>query len=112
MNALEEINSILERENVFLIAAKVCFGSDYDESRDEFVLHVGHSTGEKTDFDEFMDRGYDPGYGGQELFGTIWFSDHRWADRGEYDGSEWWNIHAFPDPPRREKEELEVEGYE
>ena len=106
MNALEEINSILERDKVFLIAAEVCFGDNpeyADHEGQKFVLHVGHSTGEKTDFDEFMDRCYDNGYGGQELFGTVWFSDHRWADRGEYDGSEWWNIHAFPDPPRRDQ---------
>ena len=30
---------------------------------------------------------YDSGYGGQELYGTVWFKDNTWAGRGEYDGS-------------------------
>jgi hypothetical protein len=28
---------------------------------------------------------YDEGYGGQELFGTIWYDDGTWSERGEYD---------------------------
>ena len=39
------------------------------------------------------------GYGGQELFGTIWYEDGTWSDRGEYDGSEWWNYNKCPDIP-------------
>ena len=43
-----------------------------------------------------LDFTYDNGYGGQELDGKIWFKDGTWADRGEYDGSEWWNYHKCP----------------
>ena len=39
---------------------------------------------------------YYEGYGGQELFGVIAFNDGTWLDRGEYDGSEWWEKHQFP----------------
>lgn len=42
---------------------------------------------------------YDDGYGGQELFGNIWFEDGTYADRGEYDGSEWWEYHKVPPKP-------------
>ena len=101
-NALDEINEILSREGVFLTAAKVSFGCTYDDEQDEFVLHVGHADSERAAFDNFVNRQYDAGYGGQELYGTLWFSNHRWAERGEYDGSEWWEICEFPDPPRKE----------
>jgi len=45
---------------------------------------------------------YDSGYGGQQLFGTIWMVDGTWWTRGEYDGSEWWQHHECPeyDPER------------
>lgn len=33
---------------------------------------------------------YDDGYGAQELFGYIWYTDGTWSERREYDGSEWW----------------------
>lgn len=46
-----------------------------------------------------LDFEYDAGYGGQELFGTIWYADGSWSDRGEYDGSEWWEHHTVPDIP-------------
>jgi len=42
---------------------------------------------------------YDSGYGGQEVFGTIWYVDGTWSDRGEYDGSEWYEYHKCPDIP-------------
>jgi hypothetical protein len=103
MNALTEINEILQREKVFLVGAVICWGNPprHADPCQKSVLYVGHSTEEKQAFDQFVARRYDPGYGGQELYGTLWFSDHRWAIRGEYDGSEWWEIHEFPTPPRR-----------
>lgn len=102
-NALKEINDLLARERVFLVSAVVCFGNPprHADPKQKFVLYVGHTAEEKEAFDAFMDRDYDPGYGGQELYGTLWFSDHRWALRGEYDGSEWWQVHEFPTPPRK-----------
>ena len=37
-----------------------------------------------------LDFEYDGGFGLQELYGYIWYSDGTWSERGEYDGSEWW----------------------
>jgi len=39
---------------------------------------------------------YDDGFGGQELYGFILYSDGTWSDRGEYDGSEWWQHQERP----------------
>lgn len=43
-----------------------------------------------------MDFDYDSGYGCQEVFGTIVFTDGTWLTRGQYDGSEWWENHVIP----------------
>jgi len=39
---------------------------------------------------------YDSGYGSQEVYGTIVFKDGSWLERGEYDGSEWWDYKSCP----------------
>ena len=46
-----------------------------------------------------LDFKYDAGYGGQQLHGTIWFTDGTWATRDEYDGLEWWEHHNKPEIP-------------
>lgn len=43
-----------------------------------------------------LDFTYDNGYGGQELFGIVYFNDGTWLERGEYDGSEWWEHITTP----------------
>lgn len=48
-----------------------------------------------------LDFDYNSGYGGQELYGTIWYNDGSWSDRGEYDGSEWWQYQKCPPLPVR-----------
>lgn len=62
-------------------------------------LKVGFTTEEYNKFINNLDFEYNAGYGGQELYGTIWFTDGTWATRGEYDGSEWWEIHQLPEIP-------------
>lgn len=46
-----------------------------------------------------VDVEYDNGFGVQELYGTVWFKDGTWAEREEYDGSEWWDIKVRPALP-------------
>lgn len=43
-----------------------------------------------------LDFTYDNGYGSQELFGIVYFNDGTWLERGEYDGSEWWEHITTP----------------
>lgn len=50
-------------------------------------------------FLEELDFEYDDGYGGQELFGTVWFLNGTWMERGEYDGAEWWAYKKCPEIP-------------
>ena len=42
---------------------------------------------------------YDAGYGSQNLFGFIWYTDGTWSERGEYDGEEWWQYNSCPEIP-------------
>ena len=51
----------------------------------------------------FLGSCYEASYGSQQLFGTLWFTDGRWATRGEYDGSEWWQLHSLPPLPSKEE---------
>lgn len=62
----------------------------------ECLLPINYTPEEYETFIESLDFEYDAGYGGQRLFGTIWFKNGNWADRGEYDGSEWWEYLELP----------------
>ena len=46
-----------------------------------------------------LDFEYEASYGGQRVFGNIWYTDGTWSERGEYDGSEWWEHKKCPDIP-------------
>ena len=65
----------------------------------KFVLKTNHSEAELTDFFESLNFEYDDGYGSQELFGDVWLEDGTWLERGEYDGSEWWDHIICPEIP-------------
>jgi len=64
-----------------------------------FSLVVGYSEEDLSRFLSELDFNYDDGFGGQELYGTIWYEHGTWSERGEYDGSEWWNHCRVPDIP-------------
>lgn len=65
------------------------------------VAWVGSKDGkyamEWSDFEKIADVDYDSGYGGQEIASDLVIvGDNWWLERGEYDGSEWWNFHTLP----------------
>ena len=67
------------------------------------TLYEGYS---EDDYNEFLKQldtyDYDDGYGSQELYGTIWYEDGTYSDRGEYDGSEWWQYRKAPKKPAKQ----------
>jgi hypothetical protein len=69
------------------------------ECQSVLILTTGYTKEDWNDFLNKLDFHYDNGYGGQELFGTIWYTDGTWSERGEYDGSEWWTYHICPKIP-------------
>lgn len=49
-----------------------------------------------TELFHVLNTEYDSGYGSQELGATVVFKDGNWLERGEYDGSEWWEYKSTP----------------
>ena len=100
-NAKKEFLGLIQGVSSKVKCATITHGNpwyDEDESR-KIILPVGYTPYEWDTFINSLDFEYDDGYGGQELFGTIWFENGTWAERGEYDGSEWWEYKSCPSIP-------------
>jgi hypothetical protein len=64
-------------------------------------LLVGYTNEEYEEFLGKLDFEYDDGYGTQQLYGYVWFENETWAERDEYDGSEWWVLNKIREVPER-----------
>ena len=82
---LEDLKSI-GKEIKDIVAINISYGY-YDKKK---ILMSNSLTEESL---KLLDFEYDEEDVCQELFGTILFSDNTWMERGEYDGSEWWEFH-------------------
>ena len=80
----------------YIYSEKTCWGEDRDKKA---FLRLGFTESDFNQFLESLNYDYDAGYGGQEVFGTIWYKDGTWSERGEYDGSEWWEHKSVPSIP-------------
>lgn len=91
--------SIKEATNQELINWLVAFlnGCDWNNQQDckdyqEFLDEVPNRD------DDFK---YNEGCGSQSIFGTVYcydkYNNPVWLTRGEYDGSEWWDVNRIPD---------------
>ena len=110
MNAKDEF--LEHTSGKAVLCALVKNGADYDEdTQKRFILRSGFSKSEFDSFIKSIDFEYDNGYGGQELFGNIWYKDGTWSDRGEYDGSEWWNFQTVPAIPKECAAETEEQNW-
>ena len=106
-NAQEELLHILERTKSVVKCAYIKYeGGSYWDDNDSYIqpapilLKEGYTPAEYEEFLEKLNFEYDAGYGGQELYGTVWLmEDHTWLERGEYDGSEWWEYSNCPQIP-------------
>lgn len=64
------------------------------------VMFIGSSSGKHridwNKFEKIANFEYDNGYGGQEIASDliVYFNDHTYIDRREYDGSEWWEYNV------------------
>ena len=108
-NARQELLTCLADEKIEPSAIR-CASIKYnvpnpdEESGDEYImvpvtLPLEHSPEAAGAFWEALDFEYGSGYGAQNLFGTVWLTEGRWLTRGEYDGSEWWDLHVYPEVP-------------
>ena len=88
-NAKKELIDHIGNRDVIYVS--ITHGASY--TRSEKIEGVLDFVLPKLDFD------YDHSYGAQRLFGTVWYSDGTWSERGEYDGSEWWEHRQCPPLP-------------
>jgi hypothetical protein len=52
------------------------------------------------DFESAANFDYDAGYGGAQINTSLKIvGDNWWLERGEYDGSEWWEFKTLPGKP-------------
>lgn len=108
LNAKEELLGILERSKSTIKCATIRIGREWWEEVDkkDIILKEGYTSEEYQEFLHRLDFDYDDGYGGQELYGTVWLmKPNTWLSRGEYDGSEWWEYNECPSVPEELKRE-------
>lgn len=87
MNAKEELIQHIADREVELV--RIVFETDYN-TFDEIEGSLDEVLAQ-------LDFEYYSGFGGQELYGYIWYTDGTWSERGEYDGSEWWDHKKRPE---------------
>jgi hypothetical protein len=100
-NAKDELINHIKDRKVIHVWFK--FGTYYKRPSDvEF-------SGSLEDALSLLNFEYASGFGTQELEGIIWYEDGTWSNRGEYDGSEWWEYNKCPPIPKKEKEHDEAQ---
>ncbi len=98
MNLLEETKRELELhgKNVFDV---VWFGTREEEWQ--------------CDLQSLININYDNGFGAAEIpEDFIIVGDDFWLERGEYDGSEWWEFKEFPNKPSKIKSVVNLICYD
>lgn len=97
---VEALDDLTKKYSVSVKCAWVKYRNEFNDiTKVHAYLPVGFNTGELADFLKEIDFDYDDGWGTQEVFGLVWFDDGSWMERGEYDGSEWWEYRQTPDIP-------------
>ena len=107
-NAKEELLYNVERSKSTIKCATITKGEQWweDIKRVVYNLKEGYTKEEYEEFLNKLDFEYNEGYGGQELYGTVWLmKPNTWLSRGEYDGSEWWEYNECPSVPEELKRE-------
>jgi hypothetical protein len=77
-----------------------CFYEEDEKAPESIILKKEYNSADYEAFLKLLDFEYDHGFGGQELFGVIWYTNGNWSNRSEYDGSEWWTYNRCPEIPK------------
>ena len=64
----------------------------------QIFLSKKHNKEDVESFLNDLDFNYDSGFGSQNIYGYIAFTDGTWITRADYDGIEWWENHKYPNP--------------
>lgn len=100
-NAREEFLSHIDGKEPVLCVVIRDYDAGWDAEEGKTIsLPMNYNRQQYDAFLAQIDFEYYDGFGGQELFGTIWYEDGTWSRRGEYDGSEWWDYNSCPEIPK------------
>jgi hypothetical protein len=92
INAKDEFLYAIKSINRPLLAVSISYGSSWGENTfRKYQLKCNYNVKEWHEFLDSINFKYDNGYGGALLNGIIYFSECS-VLRGEYDGSEWWEV--------------------
>ena len=102
-NMKEEFLEEVKGKEVLCVDLKYgCDWVDPDDDERPVVIQLVAAYSQE-EYDKFLEKinfEYDNGFGLQLLSGIIWYKDGTWSERGEYDGSEWWEYKSRPKFPR------------
>lgn len=79
INAKDELLKFLQDNNLELSSANLT-DDDYCPEN-HYILYPKYTKREMNAFLKPIDFLYDNGYGRQELYGELWFTDGTWAER-------------------------------
>ena len=104
---IERLNSLKNIYGADIICANIThttYESYFTDNEEDvetpaITLKKGYTEAEYDAFLSKLDFEYHDGYGAQYVFGYVWLTNGVWMDRGEYDGSEWWEWHKYPQIP-------------
>lgn len=116
MNAKNELKEHVAYRCKTVLAAEIKIGNSYYNDENEVIratLYPDHIKLEDPmralaieEFLSAIDVDYYNGYGVQELYGTIWYTDGTYSERSEYDGAECWSYRKPPALPHQPKMEV------
>lgn len=98
-NAKQEMLKFIGEDAVLCAYVERANDGKWNDVEPTIALKCGYTKDGWEGFLKALDFDYDNGYGAQMLYGKIWFKDGSWAERDEYDGSEWWAYRKRPDIP-------------
>lgn len=96
MNAKDELLDLITSSGSELLCLHIHTDDLYGEPDFDVRLYPQYTQEQYEAALAQLDFTYNDGYGSQYLFGCVWFTDGTWAERGEYDGSEWWEHKVRP----------------
>lgn len=90
----------MSRNNTNLLEETIEVLKDNNKTIEDIIWFGSRNERNTNNLKNFLDVCYDSGYGCNEIpSGLILVGDTFWLNRGEYDGSEWWNFISYPQPP-------------
>lgn len=108
MNLLQETLDVLEKNGVDQSQVLYCaiLGPDsFWQEQEPFYFSW-------QEFKELADFDYDNGFGGHEVNSKlVVVGNNWWLERGEYDGSEWWEFKTLPEKPLKYQKPKTLTSY-